>query len=163
MKAYWHTKTLFIQAGKYKWAYHYDHCIECWKVDKPHKWRWLCTRCWDKQRDSDPRRKQIKLKASRKFSEKKRIPLELQKKRWNKWWWTPEDKKAYQKQWHYKWKEAIIILNKWKIWERKWLILPKYKWKPIPFEIWPKWKDEKYENYKERMRKYEVVKSYIDK
>lgn len=165
MKKYWHTKTLFIQWWKYKWSFKYEHCISCWKVEKPHKWRWLCTSCWDKERDKNPRRKEVKQKARHKWhvTHKPKKPRDEWLPMWPKRFLTEEDKKKYRAEWYQKWKEPIIILNKGRIWERKWIILPKYQWKPIPFDIWPKTKEESYEEYKERMRKYELVKSFIDK
>lgn len=165
-KAYGHTKTLFIQWWKYKWSFKYEHCISCGKVEKPHKWRWLCTRCWDKERDKNTKRKQQKYNVWHKWhiTNKPRKPREEWKPMGTKKRITLEQKKEYQRQWYQKWKEAIMILNKWRIWSKKWIILPLYKWKPIPFDIWPRDdKIETYEEYKERVRKFDVVKQFIDK
>ena len=169
-KEYWHTKTLFIQWWKYKWSYKHEHCTECKWVKFKHKGRWLCTSCWDKERANDPNRIETRLNASRKFSEKNRIPLELQKKKWNKWWWTPEDKKAYQKSWYEKWKIAISTLKKWIVRKRKWLPYVEYKWHPLPFETLGKpfdinvtCTDEQYAKWKSDMLLFEEVKKFINK
>ena len=166
MKAFWHTKTLFIQAGKYKWSYKHDHCIECWQTKFKHKWRWLCTSCWDKKRDKNPKRKEVKYKAWHKWHiiNKPKKPREEWKPMWTKKRLTSEQRKKYRKNWYRKWKEAIIILNKWRIWSKRWLQLPMYKWYSIPFDIWPRNdKIESYEEYKERARKFLIVKNYINK
>lgn len=164
MKQYWHTWTLFIRAWKYKWSYKYDHCIQCKTCDHKHKWRWLCTSCWDKERNKNPKRKETHRVASMKWKNKNnpKKPREEWKKRWNNKQRTMT-KQEYQKVWYQRWKEAIIILNKWKIWKNKWKILPEYQWYPIPFDIWPRNKEESYEEYKERMRKFDAVKKYINK
>ena len=164
-KEYGHTWTLFIQWWKYKWSQKYEHCIECWLVKFKHKGRWLCTSCWEKERDKDPKRKAVKYKAWHKWhvANKPRKPREEWEPMGTKKRLTPEQKKEYQKAWYQKWKEPIIILNKWRIWAKKWLILPLYKGRPIPFEIWPRMDDETYEEYKERMRKFDLVVKFINK
>ena len=71
MKAYWHTKTLFLQNWKYyKWAYKYNHCIECWNCNHKHKWKWLCTSCRDKARHNKPKRIITLKKANKTYLEK---------------------------------------------------------------------------------------------
>jgi len=155
----WPNKTLFIQWWKYKWSYKYDHCTECLTCEFQHKGKGLCTRCHDKKRSNNPIRKEQLLKASRKISEKRRIPAELHKKKWPKPTWF--DQKQYHQEWYQKWKEAILLLRKWVVLQKKWHILPLYKGKPIPFAI-DRWSDS-YEEYKERIRKFEVVKKYLDK
>lgn len=170
MKNAGHTKTLFIQWGKYKWACHYDHCTECKGVKFKHKWRWLCTSCTDRKRANDPNRKETRIKASRKFCEKNHIPLELQKKKWNKWWWTPEDKKAYQKSWYEKWKIAILTMKKWIVRKKKWLPYVEYMGHPLPFEtLWKPFDVNNnvpncvFEKWKSDMILFEEVKKFINK
>lgn len=163
-KEFGHTGTLFIQAWKYKWSYRHEHCIKCWQVKFKHKGRWLCTSCWDKEKDNDPNRKEQKYNAGHKWHviNKPRKPREEWKKRWQKPTWFY--KKEYARQWYQKWKEPIIILNLWRERQKRWIIQPLYKWKPIPFDIWPRDnKIETYEEYKERMRKFQVVKQFVDK
>lgn len=164
MKKYWHTKTLFIEWWKYKWARKYDYCIYCKNVEKPHKWRWLCTKCWDKERDNNPNRRKVKKKSSEKWHKNnyQYIPIEEQKKKWTKKQRT-KTKAQYQHEWYTKWREPILLLRKWIILKRKWYILPEYKLHAVPFDIWPKIKDEPYELYKERIRKFELIKNYINK
>lgn len=165
MKAFWHTKTLFIQWWKYKWSFHFDHCTQCGKCDKKHKWRWLCSSCWEKDREKSDRRKEQKYQAWHRFSIKKRIPKELQRKKkpiFTREELTVHRKEAYTK-WYTEWKEAILILRKWQELKKLGIVLPEYKWKPIPFDIWPRDdKKEIYEQYKERMRKFDHIKAYID-
>lgn len=76
-KQFWHTWTLFIQynTGKMKWSYKHDHCIKCGTCNHKHKGRGLCTSCWDKQRDKDPKRLRIKRKAGTKYHQKTYKPV----------------------------------------------------------------------------------------
>ena len=163
MKALWHTKTLFIQWWKYKWSFKFDHCTVCGTCDFPHKGRWLCTRCMDKERAKNPKRREALRKAGEKWHTTNyvRIPREQWKPMWPKP--TGFNQKEYQKEWYQKWKWAIIPLTKWREWAKKWVRLPLYKWHPIPFDIWPRGKEESYEKYKERMQKFDMIKSFIDK
>jgi len=154
MKAYWHTKTLFIQWWKYKWACKYDHCINCLKCDKKHKWRWLCTSCWDKERDKNPKRKEIKHKAWMKWHviNKPKKPREEWKKMWPKPTWF--DQIQYKKDWYRMNREPILLLRKWESRKKKWLPCIEYRAPKrtvyLPF-------DDLIKNYKQ----FEMIKSYL--
>lgn len=165
-KEYGHTKTLFIQWWKYKWSYKYEHCISCGKVDKPHKWRWLCTRCRDKKRDQDPKRKEQKYKACIKWHENnyKRIPREEWKPMGNLKRLTPEQKKEYQHQWYMKNREVIWLLRKWEVRKRKWLPTIQILWKHIPyFDITKPLALERYDEWKKNMELFDKVRKYLNK
>ena len=119
MKAYWHTKTLFIEWGKYKWARKHDFCTSCLSAKKPHKWNWLCIACHDKQRAKN--RKWALRKQQVKHYYKNRLLYILttvsnpRKKPWQK----PKgfNKIEYRKQWYRKNKKAILLYRK--EWYRK--------------------------------------------
>lgn len=162
MKQYGHTQTLFIQWGKYKWSYKYDHCVQCGTCKFKHKGRWLCTSCHDKERGKTEKRKEVQYKATMKWHNKNyvRIPPEQHKKKWPKP--TGFDRKAYQKEWYQKRKEFLDILREWKRLEKEWKILPKYKNHPLPFDIWPMWTQESYEDFKKRKEKFDKIKKFID-
>lgn len=164
MKAYWHTKTLFIQGWKYKWACKYEHCIECWQTKFKHKWRWLCTSCWEKERDKTERRKEVKYKAWHKWhiENKPKKPREEWKKMWPKP--TGFDRSEYGKQWYQKNREVILLLNKWKVRKRKWLPVIEILGKYIPYinlEKPPtlKWYDE----WKQNQQIFDKIIQFINK
>lgn len=98
MKAFWHTKTLFIQAGKYKWSYNHDHCTECGTCKFKHKGNWLCTSCTEKKRFKDPKRKLVLEKSNN-------LWIENNRKQFN------EYQKQWHKEYHEKNKEAINLLR----------------------------------------------------
>lgn len=73
----------------------------------------MCSSCWDKKRMETPRRQEVRKNALRRFYEKKRIPVELHKKKQPIY--TQEElkerrKEAYRK-WYGEWKEAILLLR----------------------------------------------------
>lgn len=76
-KKFWQTWTLFIQynTGKMKWSYKHDHCIKCGTCNHKYKGNWLCTSCWDRQRDRDPKRIATKRKAWNKYHKKNYKPV----------------------------------------------------------------------------------------
>ena len=170
MKQYWHTKTLFIQRWnwKYKWAYKHNHCIECWKCDFKHKWNWLCTKCRDKKRDLDPKRKQIKKKAWLKYHEKNYKPVIERKKKLKVF-----DMKSYQKDWRQKNYEALQLKSKAYRMKKKGINVLKmiinWKEKLFPWEwlmekptvTWNKFK--LYEERKEEQRQFTVLRNYYTK
>ena len=74
MKNKWHTGTLFFKDGRYWWSYKFETCRECKTVRFPHKWRGLCTSCWDKERNKKTtRRKIVRNIAGIRFSYRKRV------------------------------------------------------------------------------------------
>ena len=114
MKQYWHTKTLFIQWNKYKWSFKYDYCISCKWVSKKHKWKWLCTSCFDKKRKENPKRAFNLVKQQWKHYYKTRILMFLEKtehkkKKVN---FTKEDFKEYQKEWYQKKQRSYFFRKK---------------------------------------------------
>lgn len=176
MKNLGHTKTLFVQGGKYKWSYKHDHCIECWLVKFKHKWRWLCTSCWDKKRAKNPRRREVLYKSGMKWhhANKPKIPREEWRKTWIQAFRTSESKKEYKRQWHINnyaiWKDAILCINRGKARNKKWLPCVQYKNVYLPFETLGKPFDvnmhcsmEEYDEWKEKMRLFDTVKAYLEK
>ncbi len=170
MKKFGHTKTLFIQWLKYKWACHYDYCIECKWVKFKHKGRWLCTSCWDKERANNPKRIEIRQKAWKKWHEinKPRKPREEWEKMWPKPTWF--DQKEYRKEWYNKWKVAILSLNRWAVRKKNWLPYIEYLWKPLPFESLAKPFDKnmtctqkEYDKWKNNVALFEKIKKYLTK
>ena len=172
MKNAWHTKTLFIQWGKYKWACKYDHCVECKTCTSKHKWRWLCTKCWDRNRDNDPKRKEIKYKAWHKWHtiNKPRKPREEWKPMWQKPFLSLEDKKKYMHEWYIKWRDAILTIKKWVIRKKKWLPYVEYMGYPLPFETLSKpfdinqtCSDEVVDKWRSDMILFDKVREYLNK
>lgn len=169
MKQYWHTKTLFIKAGKYKWSYKYNHCIKCWTCDHKHKWRWLCTSCWDKQRYNTPKRKEVRAKASQRFCEKNRIPRDQWKKMWPKPKWLYNEEE-YKKQWYNDNRPALLLM-----WKAKRLIqsgkpvmqmMIKWKTRYLPFETLEKPKamtDPRYNQWKKNNEEFQILMRYWKK
>lgn len=170
MKKFWHTKTLFIQAGKYKWSYKHFHCIVCWMVEYPHKGKWLCTSCFDKERVKNKKRKNKVKLASIKFHIKKRILSKLTaKERVYNEKMTREDRLQYQKEWYQEIKEKNIeiIRLKWKIQRMK------KSWKPmLTMRLWWKtcyfpfaWVPEKPFHSKfdtQEWKEYETIRKQYD-
>lgn len=174
MKTFWHTGTLFIQWGKYKWACKYDHCIECLWVSFKHKWKWLCTSCWDKKRANDPNRIETRKKASTKWHtiNKPRKPRSEWAKMWPKPTWF--DQKAYQKEWYENNKVYITTIKKWKEWQSKWILCISYRGYPLPLQdldkpkivvsrIDDEWTQKALNDWKERMKLFDIMRIYIDK
>ena len=132
-KEFWHTKTLFIQAGKYKWSYKFDHCKECGNCDHKHKGNWLCTRCHDKKRDNNYKRKLIKQKAWKKWHELNYKPVIEPKKKAKNF-----NLKEYQKQWRKENIDALLLKEKTIRMMKKWKsclsIMINWKTRYLPFE-----------------------------
>lgn len=168
MKKYWHTWTLFIQAWKYKWSYKHDYCVVCWKCDFKHKWNWLCTSCWDKKRDNNERRKEIKRKAGLKYHEQNYKPVIERKKRVKSF-----DAKKYRKEWYNKNIEALKLKAKAYRMMKKGIqclkMIINWKEKYFPFEwliekpttTWNKFKE--YDQWKEQQRQFIILKKYYEK
>lgn len=163
-KEYGHTNTLFIQWWKYKWSYKYDHCISCGKVDKPHKWRWLCTRCWDKERDQDPKRKEYKKTKCHEWyvENNPKKPREEWKSKWRKPTWF--SKKEYQHQWYMKNRDAIWLIRKWEVRRKRWLPTIQIFWKHIPyFDITKPIALEWYDEWKKNIELFDKVRKFLTK
>lgn len=172
MKKYWHTKTLFIQTWnwKYKWSYKHEHCIKCWTCNFKHKWRWLCTRCWDKERDKKTSRKLIKKKASENYYDKhlrRNFKKDIQYFKFRIYNLISR-KKEKKKEWIEKNKEAILL--KGKVYRRlqKWLtcmqVIINWKTRYLPFETLEKpnkfCNDLQKNIWKQNMRDFEILKKY---
>lgn len=101
MKQYGHTKTLFIEGWKYKWSRKYDHCQDCKTCDSKHKGNGICTRCTDKRRSYDPVYAEQKRQAKLRYHKRnyQYIPREEWKKFWPKNTLTPDERRAYQRDW----------------------------------------------------------------
>lgn len=161
-KEYWHTKTLFIQAWKYKWSYKFNYCIKCWTCNHKHKWNWLCTSCWDKERDKTNKRKEIKQKAWKKWHKTNYIPVIERKKRVKTF-----DAKTYKKEWRIKNKEALLLKAKAYRMVKKGIncmqININWKYKYLPFETLeePKTTTSKnYDNFKQNLKDFNILKKY---
>ena len=63
-----------------KWACEWSACKECGTTAIKHKGRGLCLRCFDKDRDKNPNRKAVKLKASRKYCKKNKYNIKFREK-----------------------------------------------------------------------------------
>lgn len=171
-KMYWHTKTLFLQNWKYyKWSYSFDHCIICGTCNFKHKWRWLCTSCWDKERKNKRNRKISRKIASAKYSFRRRVNHWLNKITKPKYWpvriLSEEDKKEYKKSWYEKNKEVMKLISKAYRMEKQWLnplkIMVNWKTRLLPFTTLEKPKmttDPKYEEWKKNQNDFLKIKSY---
>lgn len=123
MKKYWHTWTLFIKWWKFKWAYKYDHCIKCRKADFKHKWKWLCTSCYDRERKNNSKQRKINLKIQNtKHYYKSRILLFLEKKEYKKTWPKTNifNLLEYRKNYYQKNKEVLKLIAKWNRMNKSW-------------------------------------------
>lgn len=173
-KKFWHTWTLFLQNGKYyKWSYKYNHCIECGKCDFKHKWKWLCTSCFDKKRKENPKRKFNLKKQNLKHYFKSRVLLFLEKterKKKQKTFNLEKYKKQWYKQWYKENQEALLLKAKAYRMKRKWIkcleMIINWKTKYLPFtEIIEKpattWLNfKKYDEWKEQQRQFDLLKKY---
>lgn len=179
MKKYGHTGTLFIQHQnwKYKWSYKYDHCRHCWTCNFKHKWRWLCTSCWDKERAKKKSRILVRRKASKNRYSKhfKKNPI-IKEIRWKiiKILNQERRKEMNRKRclkWRSKNKEVINIKQRVKTRQKKWLYCMEYRinWKTIflPFEdLWKPINNlysknhKQYEEWKQNMKDFEILKKY---
>jgi hypothetical protein len=52
---------------KGKWSWKFDKCVRCGTTKIKHKGRGLCLKCFDKDRDKNDRRRQVKKKAHNKW------------------------------------------------------------------------------------------------
>jgi len=165
MKSYWHTWTLFIQAWKYKWSFKFDNCVKCWTCNSKHKWRWLCIKCWDKEREKSPKRKEIKRKARIKYHKKTYTPVIERKKRVKTF-----DVKKYQKEWRLKNQEALKLKEKAYRMVKKGVqclkMIINWQEKHFPFEwliekpttTWNKFTE--YEKRKQQQKEFDILKKY---
>lgn len=153
VKAHWHTWTLFIQGGKYKWSQKYDYCQSCGRCDFKHKWNGICTSCTDKIRAKNPERKKVLKKSNSKWIAKK-----------------PEVFLEYQKEWHAEYntknKEVINLLRKWERHRKSWKPILQIERKAIPFMEIVKpnvLSDREYKQWKENNRIFTEVKLFLEK
>lgn len=137
-----------------KWSRNYKYCIKCYTNTNKHKWNWLCTSCFDKNRykNNEKRRIQNKIRWT-KFHFNVRILQYLFKKKHKKTW--PDiirDKKInslYAKIWYWlkKWKNLIQININW-------------NYNYLPFEeIY----DKKNVKYKKQQEEYKKMLIYYYK
>lgn len=174
MKKYWHTKTLFIEGWKYKWARKHDCCTSCLSAKKPHKWNWLCIACHDKQRAK--KRKWALKRQNWKHYYKNRLLHILttvsdpRKKRWKKP--TGFNQIEYKKEWYRK--NRKVMLLKWEVERRrkKWLpcLEMRVKWKTryFPFEGIEKpshtsLNTRTYREYEKLKEKYDLLYNWYNK
>jgi len=161
MKICWHTKTLFIQWWKYKWSYKFNHCIKCLTCENKHKWKWLCTKCFDKNRDKNFNRKKVKLKAWLKYYQKHK--------------WTDKEKirlRNVAKVYYQKHKEALKIIqrvrNRLKAWKKCLKIVINWKDRYLPFENIEKpncttSNMNLYDEWREKIRQLDILNNYYIK
>jgi hypothetical protein len=159
MKKYWHTKTLFLQNWKYyKWSYKYNHCIVCGTCNHKHKWKWLCTSCFDKQRYNDPKRIITRKKISNNYYLKSKTDIIKKEKIYN-------NIKKYQE----KNKEILRLLRLVRYKKNRWYKIMEYninwKIKYLPFETLEKPKthnDKNYNKWQQDIKDFELLKKYYD-
>lgn len=174
MKKFWHTKTLFIQAGRYKWSYRHNTCTSCKTVRFPHKWNWLCLWCFDKER-AKKRKWALKRQQAKHYYKTKLLfilttPTDYRKKSWPKK--TDFNMVEYRKKWYAENRE--IMLLKWEVERRRKRWLPcleiRINWKSryFPFEWIEKPSNANvttyaYNEYKERAKKYDLLYNWYNK
>lgn len=157
MKKYWHTKTLFLQNWKYyKWSYKYNHCIVCGNCNHKHKWKWLCTSCFDKQRYNDPKRIITRKKISNNYYLKSKTDIIKKERIYN-------NIKKYQE----KNKEILRLLRLVRYKKNRWYKIMEYninwKIKYLPFETLEKPKthnDKNYNKWQQDIKDFELLKKY---
>ena len=172
-KKYWHTWTLFLQNWKYyKWSYKFDYCIECKNCDSKHKWNWLCTSCWDKNRQNNARRKITRKIAWIRFSYRRRVLHRLITKQRIYKKLDPDILKENRNKTIQKWidknREVINLQNKVYRRKRKWLpclkIIINWKDRFLPFESLEKpatvFQNPKYDKWKKEQKEYDILINY---
>lgn len=169
MKNQWHTKTLFIQWWKYKWAWHYETCIECKTVKFKHKWKWLCSSCFDRDRKKNKQRVTNLKIQSFKFHYKNRALQYLTKTKHKKkklnW-----DIVKYKKEYYENNRVVILLINKAKRLRKRWFNCLKMNIKDkviyFPFEWIEKPKtytDKDYLDYKQKMKEFDLIVNFYRK
>lgn len=170
MKNKWHTGTLFFEHWKYRWSYKFDTCQKCKTVEFPHKWRWLCTSCWDKERGNNKNRKYTKKKAGVKFHIKSKLlkiletPVKSRKKREKTF-----DVKIYKREYYERKKPALKLLAKidrrLKNWKACLKIMINWKERFFPFD----WIERPscmtspdFPKYEEQRREFEILREYYN-
>lgn len=169
-KQFWHTKTLFKQnwTWKFKWSYKFDYCQSCLWVKFKHKGRWLCTACWDKERDKNKNRLETKRKAWLKWHKENYKPVEVRKKKIKIF-----DLAKYRKEYYEKNIEVLKLKAKAYRMRKKWLFCMQMiiRWKIIylpfsemlekPTTTWLNFK--KYDEWKEQQRQFNLIRNYYNK
>ena len=169
MKVFWHTKTLFLQNGKYyKWSYKHTHCIECGNCNHKHKGNGLCTSCFDKNRANKPNRLISRKKACKKFYEENYEPVIERKKKPKIF--TGDVERVYKRKWYDDNRPAMKLKAKIKRRKQKWLpcivIMIKWKTKYLPFETLEKpavTTDKWFSQWQKNMKDYDILIAYYNK
>ncbi len=177
-KNFWHTKTLFIDSNwKYKWSYKNDFCINCKTCKFKHKWRWLCTSCFEKERKTKSNKRKFNLKKQNtKFYVKSRVlhylnkkeDLRFRKRRSN------FNEKEYKKKYYIDNLERLKLQSKTHRRLKKWLpclkIIVNWKDKFLPFESLDKPSQynnlnysEEYDEWKEKIRQFDLLVNFWKK
>lgn len=168
-KKFWHTKTLFLQNGKYyKWSYKYTHCRECGNCDHKHKGRWLCTSCFDKERAKNMSRKAQMKVIWRRWHEKHYTRVVEKKKIVRHY--TDESIRDYQRRWYKENHDAMLLLYKIKRRKLRWLlcmeIIIKWKTRFLPFEsiVRPSKRctQKEYDEYKKSENQFKTLVDYYN-
>jgi len=64
-----HTKTLFKEGGKFKWARRYEHCLKCKTTNHKHQGSGLCSKCYISQAKVRKYRNEQLKKYTKKYKE----------------------------------------------------------------------------------------------
>lgn len=79
---------------------------------------------------------------------------------------TGFDGVKYKSEWYLQNRERILLLKKWITHKKQGLVHMQYRWIVLPFTIDPlplRLDPAKYDAYKENMRKFDLIKNYLDK
>lgn len=140
------------------WSKKYKKCNKCWTIEIKHKWRWLCLKCYDKQRAKKQKRKEVLRNATRKYIEKNKLYEKYKKSK------IESVKKYYKKN-----KEALQIIRRVRYRFNKWLKCLEFninwKIKYLPFESLEKPNKttnnlKKYDEWKKNMEDFKILKNY---
>jgi len=118
-----------------QWARKHIKCVTCWLTESSHMGKWICHKCYDKKRAKSKIRRQKQLWYRLKYMENNPDIVEKCK----------QQHKEYLKQNA----KALMLLEKWKRWEKAGKQMVKYKWYSIPIDI-------------QKDKNWEIVKQYLD-
>ena len=172
--------TLFVQWWKIKWSYKFQCCIKCNSCDFKHKWRGLCTRCWDKKRDKTRKRieqKKITKAKWHKDNYKKSISIkDILFYRTNIFSIlnTKEkllaDKRRVSSRYYHKNKDVLNLINtvrrRIKRWKPCLKIIINWKDRYLPFESLDKPKtftNKRYDEYILQKKQFKILTDYYNK
>lgn len=122
---------------KGKWSWNYDYCFHCGTTETKHKGWGLCLRCWDKNRADNPKRKAVRLKASRSFAKRHKWKdkfKEDSRKRAREYYRRNKDNPEFMAKArkqnldsYYRLKETEAYTHKQRVWQRNYRLRKYYK------------------------------------